>query len=74
MSFFTDTPAYAGLPNLGTTFLSTKLSNHLIGAIRRQLPVIQTAINNGCAPELRLLLCPVGERFEALGTLETQRR
>ena len=47
MSFFTDTPAYAGLPNLGTTFLSTKLSNHLIGAIRRQLPVIQTAINNG---------------------------
>jgi len=47
MSFFTDTPAYTGLPNLGTTFLSTKLSNHLIAAIRRQLPVIQTAINNG---------------------------
>lgn len=47
LEFFTGNPAYAGVQNVGTTFLSTKLSQHLVLAIRKQLPVIQTAINNG---------------------------
>lgn len=49
LEFFSTNPAYAGVQNIGTTFLSNKLSSHLIGAIRKQLPVIQTAINNGYA-------------------------
>ena len=54
LEFFSSNPAYAGVQNIGTTFLSNKLSSHLIGAIRKQLPVIQTAINNGCA-----CMCPL---------------
>ena len=47
LDFFQGKPAYSGLRNVGTTFLSTKLSSHLIGAIRRQLPVIQHNISEG---------------------------
>lgn len=52
LEFFTGNPAYLGVQNVGTTFLSNKLSEHLVLAIRKQLPVIQTAINNGCAAAL----------------------
>ncbi|KAK9831821.1 hypothetical protein WJX74_010754 [Apatococcus lobatus] len=45
MGFFKSNPAYADLKNIGTGFLSSKLSTQLIGAIRRQLPNIQNAIN-----------------------------
>lgn len=45
LGFFKGNPAYADLKNVGTGFLSSKLSTQLIGAIRRQLPNIQNAIN-----------------------------
>ena len=45
LGFFKANPAYADLKNVGTGFLSSKLSTQLIGAIRRQLPNIQNAIN-----------------------------
>ena len=45
LGFFKSNPAYADLKNIGTGYLSTKLSTQLIGAIRRQLPNIQNAIN-----------------------------
>ena len=47
MEFFKGSRPYSDLRNVGMTFLSTKLSSHLIGAIRRQLPVIQHNINEG---------------------------
>lgn len=47
LQFFKANPRYADLKNIGMNFLSTKLSNHLIGAIRRQLPAIQNQINTG---------------------------
>jgi Dynamin central region len=50
LDFFKSKSEYRDLKNVGTKFLSTKLSTHLIGAIRKQLPVIQSAINDGCAP------------------------
>ena len=47
LQFFRANPRYADLKNIGMKFLSDKLSNHLIGAIRRQLPAIQNQINTG---------------------------
>ena len=47
LEFFQSKPQYQGLRNVGTTFMSSKLSSHLIGAIRRQLPVIQHNISEG---------------------------
>ena len=47
LAFFNSNPKYTGLKNIGTGFLSIKLSNHLISAIRKQLPVIQHSINEG---------------------------
>lgn len=47
LEFFQSKQQYQGLRNVGTTFLSSKLSGHLIGAIRRQLPVIQHNISEG---------------------------
>lgn len=47
LQFFKANPRYADLKNIGMNFLSNKLSNHLIGAIRRQLPAIQNQINTG---------------------------
>ena len=47
LQFFKANPRYADLKNVGMNFLSGKLSNHLIGAIRRQLPAIQNQINTG---------------------------
>ena len=49
MGFFRTNPAYAGCTNIGTDFLSTKLSSQLVRAIQQQLPVITTSIDNGCA-------------------------
>ena len=42
--FFNSTSAYADLPNRGTTFLSEKLSNHLINEIMKNLPFISQYI------------------------------
>jgi dynamin 1-like protein len=47
MAFFKANPRYADLKNVGTTFLSNRLSNHLINAIRKQLPQISHQINVG---------------------------
>ena len=47
LGFFRSMPCYSNLKNVGTGFLSVKLSNHLIGAIRKQLPVITHSINEG---------------------------
>ncbi|KAK9846015.1 hypothetical protein WJX81_008471 [Elliptochloris bilobata] len=47
LEFFKASPHYGGLKNVGTGFLSGKLSMHLINAIRKQLPVIQHSINDG---------------------------
>ncbi|KAK9812407.1 hypothetical protein WJX73_008699 [Symbiochloris irregularis] len=47
LEFFRGNSSYRDLKNIGTGFLSVKLSNHLIGAIRKQLPVITHSINEG---------------------------
>ncbi|KAK9829182.1 hypothetical protein WJX72_004363 [[Myrmecia] bisecta] len=47
MDFFKQTGHYDGLKNIGTNFLATKLSSHLMMAIRKQLPTIQHSINEG---------------------------
>lgn len=47
LDFFKGMRPYSDLRNVGTGFLSTKLSSHLIGAIRRQLPIIQQHISEG---------------------------
>lgn len=47
LDFFKGTKSYADLRNVGMGHLSQKLSNHLVGAIRKQLPVIQHNINEG---------------------------
>jgi hypothetical protein len=52
LQFFKANPRYADLKNVGMNFLSGKLSNHLIGAIRRQLPAIQNQINTGMSNRL----------------------
>ncbi len=49
MQFFNTSPAYAGCQNIGTDFLSNKLSTQLVRAIQQQLPVITSSIDNGCA-------------------------
>ncbi len=49
MEFFRRTPAYTGLPNLGTGYLAAKLEHHLVNGIRRQLPIIASAVDKGCA-------------------------
>ena len=47
LDFFRGKQSYGDLRNVGMGFLSSKLSNHLIGAIRKQLPVIQHNISEG---------------------------
>ena len=47
LMFFRQHPAYGSSKNVGTGFLSVKLSNHLISSIRKQLPVITHSINEG---------------------------
>ena len=47
LDFFKGSRHYSDLKNVGTGFLSTKLSTHLINAIRKQLPIIQHSINDG---------------------------
>ena len=47
LEFFKGSKHYSDLKNVGTGFLSSKLSMHLINAIRKQLPVIQHSINDG---------------------------
>ena len=47
LEFFKGSKHYSDLKNVGTGFLSSKLSTHLINAIRKQLPVIQHSINDG---------------------------
>ena len=47
LDFFKSSRHYSELKNVGTGFLSSKLSTHLINAIRKQLPVIQHQINDG---------------------------
>ena len=47
LDFFKGSRHYSDLKNVGTGFLSSKLSTHLINAIRKQLPVIQHSINDG---------------------------
>ena len=51
LQFFKANPRYADLKNVGMNFLAAKLSTHLIGAIRRQLPAIQNQINTGELPD-----------------------
>lgn len=43
-----DNSVYKGLKNVGTEYMSMTLSNHLINAIKRQLPVIQSFLNKRC--------------------------
>jgi len=47
LEFFKGKREYSDLRNVGTNFLSEKLSSHLIGAIRKQMPVIQHNISEG---------------------------
>lgn len=47
LAFFNQQPAYQGLQNVGTGFLSNKLSTQLVRAIQEQLPVITQSIDNG---------------------------
>ena len=49
LDFFQSSPHYAGLKNVGTGYLSSKLADHLTGAIRRQLPSITQGIADGIA-------------------------
>lgn len=55
LSFFQSNPAYSGCTNIGTDFLSTKLSTQLIKAIQMQLPKITTSIDSGCVFVVLLL-------------------
>ena len=59
LEFFKGSRPYSELRNVGMGFLSTKLSSHLIGAIRRQLPVIQQHISEG--------IISLEKELEALG-------
>ena len=59
LDFFKSSPHYGGLKNVGTGFLSGKLSSHLINAIRKQLPIIQHSINDG--------IVDIERELEALG-------
>ena len=52
LQFFKANPRYADLKNVGMNFLAGKLSSHLIGAIRRQLPAIQNQINTGTSQQI----------------------
>ena len=58
LEFFKSKPCYASLKNVGTSFLSARLSEHLVGAIKRALPTISAGISDGIAgleKELELL-------------------
>ncbi len=46
LDYFRKNSHYADLKNVGTSFLANKLSNHLINAIRKQLPIIQQKVND----------------------------
>lgn len=48
LEFFRASKDYAGLRNVGTTYLSSNLSERLINAVRRQLPNISTFVNKRC--------------------------
>jgi hypothetical protein len=45
MDFFRQHSSYKELENIGTPYLSKKLSNHLISEILKQLPSIQAFID-----------------------------
>ena len=49
LDFFRSKPCYASLKNVGTSFLSARLSEHLVGAIKRALPTISAGIGDGIA-------------------------
>ena len=49
LEFFRSKPCYASLKNVGTSFLSARLSEHLVGAIKRALPTISAGIGDGIA-------------------------
>lgn len=55
MAFFQTNPSYTGCNNIGTDFLSTKLSTQLIKAIQMQLPKITTSIDSGCSASVASL-------------------
>lgn len=64
LEFFRSKPCYASLKNVGTSFLSARLSEHLVGAIKRALPTISAGISDGIAgleKELEQLGGPVIE-------------
>lgn len=45
LQFFHGSRDYGGLKNVGTGYLSTELSEKLIGSVRRQLPNISGFVN-----------------------------
>lgn len=47
LEFFRSSPHYASLKNVGTGFLSSKLSDHLVYAIRKALPRITQGLADG---------------------------
>ena len=49
LEFFRTSPHYATVKNVGTGFLSSKLSDHLVYAIRRALPAITQGLADGVA-------------------------
>lgn len=49
--FFNSTSAYTDLPNRGTTYLTEKLSTHLVNEIMRNLPSISQYIESKCVQE-----------------------
>lgn len=53
MDYFRGHSSYKDLENIGTPYLSKKLSNHLINEILKQLPSIQAFIDNryACASD-----------------------
>ena len=64
LAFFRQHPAYNSSKNVGTGFLSVKLSNHLISSIRKQLPVITHSINEG--------IVAMEKELEAMGGSQVQ--
>jgi hypothetical protein len=49
--FFKGHPSYKDLTNIGTGYLSDKLSHHLVNEIMRKLPKIQHYIDTRCASQ-----------------------
>lgn len=64
LEFFRSKPCYTSLKNVGTSFLSARLSEHLVGAIKRALPTISAGIGDGISgleKELEQLGGPAAE-------------